>query len=170
MAGLSSVQATLRSCMWRGMANPSRASRCLSAPGSSGMGGKTTPGMSVRLLGWLRRLSSIRCISYMGYIGYQWPRCTRLDQPTFGPRLSVFLRLSAFGLRISTWLGRDAQGSNTVEARERNPKCGVRNAECGVTVRLGAGGRVTGVSCGTAVKGGRARVRPEEMGRLMFGA
>src|ERR1035437_2221211 len=57
----------------------------------------------------------------------------------------------------------DAQGSNTVvppylhrgsaaRARVGNAECRVQNAECGMAARLGAGGRVTGVSCGTALR------------------
>jgi len=167
-------RATLRSCTWRGMASPSRVSGCLSAPGNRRRAGRTTPAMLVPWLGLLKYLGCmgcIRCMGQMGCLDYQWPRCTRPDQPSFGPRISVFPRISAFGLRISTRGRRDAQGSNTVyapeyhrrntvEARERNAECGARNAECGLAVRPGAAGTGTGGSFGAAVSGGRARVLP----------
>jgi len=146
-------RATLRSCTWRGMASPSRASGCLSAPGSRRTDGKATPAMLVMWL-WPNRPPR------------GWKSEARRPKSEGNPKAEA-----RSGLGRDGWRKRDAQGSNTVyapeyhrrntvEARERNAECGARNAECGLAVRPGAAGADIGVSFGTAHNGRRARVRP----------
>ena len=155
--------------MWRGMGSPKLGNGCLSGPGSSGMAGKMMTRTSVA---WFRGNAE------GGRQNAEWWRGAGWRKSEGNPKIEVRTRLGRVGccVRRGGWCLSDAQGSNTVvpphlrrgsavEARERKADCGMRNADCGIAARLWAGGRVTGVNCGEALKGGKARVRPGQQGR-----